>query len=243
VFALSSSMLSVFLCVRLFKRWCNPRQDWCLCVGWPMLLSVSVFSSSPVFFCVFPLFICVRSRFSPSFFFSLFSVLLFPFLALCPVFSVQDEDNGGKSTRCCWLMDQNFPLVLFLSVLPLSNQPLAFFSCFFPSSVSWVFSAFSLVFLSSLFRWFGVCSWRRIIRLTNACSFPALHLRFENKGKAGLLSICSLPISLFLGPLFVFVHAPYWPLGSALSSSPPVGSPSLVFITRECHAVAWILMQ
>lgn len=38
-----------------------------------------------------------------------------PFLVLCPVFSVQDEDKGGKSTRCCWLMDQNFPLVLFLS--------------------------------------------------------------------------------------------------------------------------------
>ena len=40
---------------------------------------------------------------------------LFPFLVLCPIFSVQDGDNGGKSTRCCWLMDQNFPLVLFLS--------------------------------------------------------------------------------------------------------------------------------
>ena len=87
------------------------------------------------------------------------------------------------------------------------------------------FSAFSLVFLSSLFRWFGVCSWRRIIRLTNACSFPAPHLRFENKGKAGLLSFCSLPISLFLGPLSVFVHAPHWPLGSALFSPPPSLSP------------------
>jgi hypothetical protein len=65
-----------------------------------------------------------------------------------------------------------------------------------------------------------VCSWRRIIRLTNACSFPALHLRFENKGKAGLLSFCSLPISLFSGPLSVFVHAPHWPLGSALFSPP-----------------------
>jgi len=112
----------VFLCVRLFKRWCNPRQGWCLCVGWPTLLSVSVFSSSPVFFCVLPLFIRVRSRFSP-FFFSLSPVLLFPFLVLCPVFSVQDEDNGGKSTRRCWLMDQNFPLVLFLSVPPLSLTP------------------------------------------------------------------------------------------------------------------------
>jgi len=132
VFALSSSVLSVFLCVRLFKRWCNPRQDWCLCVGWPTLLFVSVFSSSPVFFCILPLFIRVWSRFSPSFFFSLSSVLLFPFLVLCPVFSVQDEDNGGKSTRCCWLMDQNFPLVLFLSILPLSNQPLAFFFVFLP---------------------------------------------------------------------------------------------------------------
>jgi hypothetical protein len=67
-----------------------------------------------------------------------------------------------------------------------------------------------------------VCSWRRIIRLTNACSFPALHLRFENKGKAGLLSFCSLPISLFLGPLSVFVHAPHWPLGSALFFSSSV---------------------
>jgi hypothetical protein len=67
-----------------------------------------------------------------------------------------------------------------------------------------------------------VCSWRRIIRLTNACSFPALHLRFENKGKAGLLSFCSLPISLFLGPLSVFVHAPHWPLVSALFFSSSV---------------------
>ena len=57
VFALSSSVLSVFLCVRLFKRWCNPRQGWCLCVGWPTLLSVSVFSSSPVFFSAF--FLCL----------------------------------------------------------------------------------------------------------------------------------------------------------------------------------------
>jgi hypothetical protein len=94
-----------------------------------------------------------------------------------------------------------------------------------------------------------VCSWRRIIRLTNACSFPALHLRFENKGKAGLLSFCSLPISLFLGPLSVFVHAPHWPLGSALFFSSSVAhsfslfffapSRSLIFfgfIARECQA-------
>jgi len=109
--------------------------------------------------------------------------------------------------------------------------PLKPFSQFFLFSHWWLFllwffcvprfcSSFSPVFLSSLFRWFGVCSWRRITRLTKACSFPALHLRFENKGKAGLLSFCSLPISLFLGPFSVFVHALHWPLGSALSSPP-----------------------
>jgi len=32
-------------------------------------------------------------------------------------------------------------------------------------------------------------------------------LRFESKGKAGKLSFCSLPVSLFLGPLSVFVRA------------------------------------
>jgi hypothetical protein len=53
-----------------------------------------------------------------------------------------------------------------------------------------------------------VCSWRRIIRLTNACSFPALHLRFENKGKAGLLSFFCLPppptnLCFFGAPSFI----------------------------------------
>jgi len=98
----------------------------------------SLFLSSPVplfFFCVLPLFIHVRSRFSSSFFFFLSPVLLFPFLVLCPVFSIQDEDNGGKSTRCCWLMDQNFPLVLFLSVPPLSLTP-SFVFVFPPGSVT-----------------------------------------------------------------------------------------------------------
>ncbi|KAL9384079.1 hypothetical protein Peur_024402 [Populus x canadensis] len=57
---------------------------------------------------------------------------LFPFLVLCPIFSVQDGDNGGKSTRCCWLMDQNFPLVLFLS------QSFFVFPWFF-RSFPWVF--------------------------------------------------------------------------------------------------------
>jgi hypothetical protein len=45
---------------------------------------------------------------------------LLPFLVLCPIFSVQDGDNGGKSIRCCWLMDQTFPwfgFSLFLYVL------------------------------------------------------------------------------------------------------------------------------
>ena len=61
---------------------------------------------------------------------------LFPFLVLCPIFSVQDGDNGGKSTRCCWLMDQNFPLVLFLSQ-SFSCSPGFFvlFPGFFPGSV------------------------------------------------------------------------------------------------------------
>jgi len=98
--------------------------------------------------------------------------------------------------------------------------------CFFflPSDLLFL----PLFFLNSLFRSFGVCSWRWIIRLTNACRFPALHLRFENKGKADLLSFCSLPISLFLGPLSVFVHALHWPLGSVITSGFSVMPPGSV---------------
>jgi len=98
--------------------------------------------------------------------------------------------------------------------------------CFFflPSDLLFL----PLFFLSSLFRSFGVCSWRWIIRLTNACRFPTLHLRFENKGKADLLSFCSLPISLFLGPLSVFIHALHWPLGSVITSGFSVMPPGSV---------------
>ena len=125
-----------------------------------------------------------------------------------------------------------FSLQFFFSV---SARSLGFFSC----------SSFSPVFLSSFFRWFGVCSWRRIIRLTNACSFPALHLRFENKGKAGLLSFCSLPISLFLGPLSVFVHAPHWPLGSALffSSSVAHSFSLFFFCSFALSHLLWLYSQ
>jgi len=57
------------------------------------------------------------------------SPVLLPCLCLCPVFSVQDEDNGGKSTRiCCWLRDQNFPRFC------LSSSPLMVFF------LSWNFS-------------------------------------------------------------------------------------------------------
>jgi len=47
-----------------------------------------------------------------------FFSFLFAFLVLCLIFSVQDGDNGGKSTRCCWLMDQNFPWFGFSPSLP-----------------------------------------------------------------------------------------------------------------------------
>jgi hypothetical protein len=41
-----------------------------------------------------------------------------PPLFLCPVFSVQDEDDGDR-TRCYWLMDQNFPWFCFSPLSPL----------------------------------------------------------------------------------------------------------------------------
>jgi len=159
-----------------------------------MLMLVSV---SPA--CVFPLL-------PLSFCFRLLPLLLT--LLVAPVI----EMEGTKTMMKCWF----FLVYLFPGLSSLSNGFL--FSCF----LLWFFCSSVLCFLGFFqfsFRWFGVCSWRRIIRLTNACSFPALHLRFENKGKAGLLSFCSLPISLFLGPLSVFVHALHWPLGFALSSS------------------------
>ena len=162
--------------------------------------------SVPPFFQFFLCFCFPRFLVSPAlrgFFFSPVLGLLF------------SQFSPGFFSLSAWLF--RVPSFSFLVSRPLSPPFLS--PGFFP--------AFSLVFLSSLFRWFGVCSWRRIIRLTNACSFPALHLRFENKGKAGLLSFCSLPISLFLGPLSVFVHAPHWPLGSALFSPPHALSSSL----------------
>jgi len=87
-----------------------------------------------------------------------------------------------------------------------------------------VFLRFSSLFFSVSFLvspwWFGVCSWRWIIRLTNACSFSALHLRFESKGKSGMLSFCSLPVSLFLVPsLFSFVLSVFF--FRVLPLSPP----------------------
>jgi len=82
---------------------------------------------------------------------------LFPFLVLCPIFSVQDGDNGGKSTKCCWLMDQNFPWFGFSpSLPPIMWFPVSSFSfpwvfspsfpwlffCLFPSPAFFVFSGF-----------------------------------------------------------------------------------------------------
>jgi len=40
-----------------------------------------------------------------------------PPLFLYPVFSVQDKENGDR-TRCCWLMDQNFPWFCLSSSSP-----------------------------------------------------------------------------------------------------------------------------
>ena len=118
-------------------------------------------------------------------------------------------------------------------------------SCSFSLSIFWFsdrglfFSVSPLGLFVFLLWWFRVCSWRWIIRLTNACSFPALHLRFENKGKAGLLSFCSLPISLFLGPLSVFVHALHWPLGSALSSPHSPALSHLLWLYSQRIATIW----
>jgi hypothetical protein len=78
-----------------------------------------------------------------------------PPLFLCPVFSVQDEDDGDR-TRCCWLMDQNFPWFCFSPLSPLvlsfvvyrdesngkSNTPLY---------VVFVWFVLSLVFFCSVF--------------------------------------------------------------------------------------------
>jgi len=114
-----SSWANTRLCVLLLS--CSPRLSVYYCFGFVLCFlsllcsdflllfffsgfswsfsSISRPKSNCFFFCVLPLFICVRSRFSPSFFFSLSSVLLFPFLVLCPVFSVQDEDNSGKKHK------------------------------------------------------------------------------------------------------------------------------------------------
>jgi len=50
----SSCASSVLLCFYLFREgWCNRRRGWCLCVGWSMLLSVSVSFSFPLVPCFF----------------------------------------------------------------------------------------------------------------------------------------------------------------------------------------------
>ena len=86
------------------------------------------FPSVPLFFFGVPLSPSVLWFLPPS-------VVFLSCLCLCPVFSVQDEDNGGKSTRiCCWLRDQNFPGSVSLRPPPV----LSFF--FFPNDLS--FSGF-----------------------------------------------------------------------------------------------------
>jgi hypothetical protein len=108
---------------------------------------------------------------------------LFPFLVLCPIFSVQDGDNGGKSTRCCWLMDQNFPLVFSFFSLGFS-----FFSLFFfPGSVipPQSFSVF-LLFPPSVLSFFLLCFFPSLIPLSNqppplrCCSVYIGHRRVDN---------------------------------------------------------------
>jgi len=83
VLLLDVSLLSVFfLC-------------FVLCFVW--------FPSVPLFFFRVPLSPSVLWFLPPS-------VVFLSCLCLCLVFSVQDEEIGGKSTRiCCWLRDQNFP--------------------------------------------------------------------------------------------------------------------------------------
>jgi len=99
----SSSFLFRF--VRLVRGRCNPETRlmvvrwlaWVLLAFFPYSRSLHLFVSflqSPGFFVLLPWFF--------------------------RVFSIQDEDNGGKSTRCCWLMDQNLPSFcssVFLGVL------------------------------------------------------------------------------------------------------------------------------
>jgi len=145
-------------------------------------------------------------------------------------FNFWDDERAKKMMQMLnfcgrWFLGRSFSTGIKTMAGPIivSALLLCFFLRLFPVFfLLWFFrvprfcSSFSPGFFSALLRWFGVFSWRWIIRLTNACSFPALHLRFENKGKAGLLSFCSLPISLFLGPLSVFVHALHWPVSSAL---------------------------
>jgi len=68
-----------------------------------------------------------------------------PPLFLCPVFSVQDEENGDRM-RYCWLMYQNFPWFCLSSSFPGSVfSPVAFLLChpFFFFSLShllWLYS-------------------------------------------------------------------------------------------------------
>jgi len=72
-----------------------------------------------------------------------------PPLFLCPVFSVQDEENGDRM-RYCWLMYQNFSLVLSLFVFPRF--------CLLSSGFSIMPSLLVLSF-SSIFSVFAFGSW------------------------------------------------------------------------------------
>jgi len=120
-------------------------------LGYSLVLSVCLFPglssfSNGFFFSGFLLwfFLLIRPL-SPGFFFCTLSrfcdsPVLLPCLCLCPVFSVQDEDNGGKSTRiCCWLRDQNFPRFCLSSslspVLSFSSSPPF---CLFLLSSLWI---------------------------------------------------------------------------------------------------------
>jgi len=104
-----------------------------------------LFSTTSIFFLRPPVFVSCFPSFSrpsvlidpcfPFFFSATFNIKkmmpasgLLPFLVLCPIFSVQDGDNGGKSIRCCWLMDQTFPWFGFSPFLYVLDCP---FVCLF----------------------------------------------------------------------------------------------------------------
>ena len=127
----------------------------------------------------------------------------------------------------CWLDKANYSLSLFVFFVIVRflgswdeelRRWCRFFVGFcFDSDSGFFFSAIILLFYFFYFNGSEWWSWRWMPRLTNACSFYALRLRSESKGKAGnavfLLSPCFfvlvyLPVfvlTVLLFPLFVCV--------------------------------------